>query len=191
MKFDVIIYLTKIIPKPDDISIQRDQSYKISESTPLKTITIDIDPKDFLHLTEKDTKKEFINTIESECNEYVINNYQIGADYGQICNKFKEEFLPEYNKLILKEKAHTVYLLCYSEQSDRDWYGDFNYLSNPLGKYVSCTKQCDTDTLKGSGHGYGVAGYIVKTSRDFIEFMGWEDDLKYEITREEYLKLKK
>jgi len=183
MKFDITIYLTNII--------QSETIGKISKSKPLETISINIDPKDFLNLTEEDAKKEFINIIENKCNEYVLNNYKIGSDYTQLYNKFKEEFLTEYNKLVLEEKAHTVYLLCYSEQGDRDWYGDFNYLPNPLSKYVACKKQCETDTLSGSGHGFGTAGYIVKTSKNFIELMGWEDDLKYEITREEYLKLKK
>ena len=187
MKFDITIYLTNIIVKPDNIPSTHG---KISKSKPLETITINIDPKDFLKLTEEDAKKEFINVIKNKCDEYVLDNYKIGSDYTQLCNKFKEEFLPEYNKLVLKEKAHTVYLLCHSEEGDRDWYGDFNYYANPLDKYVSCTKQCETDELNGSGHGYGVAGYIVKTSKDFIEFMGWEDDLKYEITREEYIRLK-
>lgn len=184
MKFDITIYLTNIIQ--NEIT----SFGKISKSKPLETININIDPKDFLNLTEEDAKKEFINIIKNKCDEYVLDNYKIRSDYAQLCDKFKEEFLPEYNKLVLKEKAHTVYLLCYSEESDSDWYGDFNYYANPLGKYVSCTKQCETYELTGSGHGYGVAGYIVKTSKDFIEFMGWEDDLKYEITREEYIRLK-
>ena len=191
MKINVVIYFKTLFGNQDKDHMICSHGYKTEECKRLETITIDIDPKDFLELTEEDTKKEFINIIENKCNEYIKDKYKIGSDYTQLCNKFKDEFLPEYNKLVLEEKAHTVYLLCYSEQGDRDWYGDFNYLPNPLSKYVACKKQCETDTLSGSGHGFGTAGYIVKTSKDFIELMGWEDDLKYEITREEYIKYKK
>jgi len=191
MKINTVIYFKTLFGNSDKDHMICSHGYKTEECKRLETITIDIDPKDFLELTEEDAKKEFINIIENKCNEYIKDKYKIGSDYTQLCNKFKDEFLPEYNKLVLEEKAHTVYLLCYSEQGDRDWYGDFNYLPNPLSKYVACKKQCETDTLSGSGHGFGTAGYIVKTSKDFIQLMGWEDDLKYEITREEYIKYKK
>lgn len=191
MKINAIIYFKTLFKNPDKEHMICRHGYKTMECKNLEVITIDIDPKNFLQLTEDDTKKEFIRVIENKCNEYIKNKYEIGTDYNQLYKQFKEVFLPEYNKLVLEEKAHTIYLLCYSEHGERDWYGDFNYLSNPLSKYVVCTKQCETNTLSGSGHGYGVAGYIVKTSKDFIELMGWEDDLKYEITREEYIKHKK
>lgn len=191
MKINAIIYFKTLFGNHDEEHMICNHGYKTMEAKNIEAINIDIDPKDFLQLTEDDTKKEFIRVIKDKCNEYIKNKYEIGADYNQLCKQFEEVFLPEYNKLVLEEKAHTIYLLCYSEQGERDWYGDFNYLSNPLSKYVACTKQCETNTLSGSGHGYGVAGYIVKTSRDFIELMGWEDDLKYEITREEYIKHKK
>ena len=79
-----------------------------------------------------------------------------------------------------------VYLMCRSQENDADWYGDFNYCKNPLEKYISCKKQCETETLRGSVHGFGIAGIKVKTNREFIEMMGWEDDFKYEVTKEKY-----
>jgi hypothetical protein len=79
-----------------------------------------------------------------------------------------------------------VYLVCRSQEGNADWYGDFNYYDNPLEKYISCKKQCETEILRGSGHGFGVPGVKVKTTKEFIEMMGWEEDLKYQITEEQY-----
>ena len=45
--------------------------------------------------------------------------------------------------------------------------------------------------MSGSGHGYGTAGIVVKTTEDFLNMMGWEDDLKYKTTREEFIRYKK
>ena len=192
MKLEFIIYFSKLYKKPSDDILKFTHGYCESHNSPIEgdKFVIDIDPNNFLNLTNEDTKKEFIRIIEEKSQEYIKEKYVVRVDYGHICQAYNEKFYPEYNKLVLNEKSHTVYLLNYSERGDSDWYGDFNYLPNPLSKYVACTKQCETYHLRGSGHGYGTAGYIVKTSKDFIELMGWEEDLKYEISREDYIKTK-
>lgn len=42
---------------------------------------------------------------------------------------------------------------------------------------------CHVEYDRGSSHGYGIAGITVTTSKDFLEMMGWEDDLKYQIKK--------
>jgi hypothetical protein len=75
-----------------------------------------------------------------------------------------------------------IVLYARSKEGDADWYGDFNYLENPLEKYHE-SKMCHVEYDRGSSHGYGIAGITVTTSKDFLEMMGWEDDLKYQIKK--------
>ena len=43
----------------------------------------------------------------------------------------------------------------------------------------------ETKKLDGSPHGYGCAGYAVKTTMKFLKLMGWEDDYeKYKTTEQ-------
>ena len=83
-----------------------------------------------------------------------------------------------------------VYLVRRSQEGSTDWYGDFNYYDNPFQKYLSCKKQCEAEILEGSGHGFGIPGIKVKTTKEFLEMMGWEDDLKYEVTKERYYNIR-
>ena len=73
-----------------------------------------------------------------------------------------------------------VKLHAYSEEGDRDWYGDFNYGDNPLDHYHN-SKVCTVKRYGGSSHGFGTAEIEVETTMGFIKMMGWEDDLKYRV----------
>jgi len=88
-----------------------------------------------------------------------------------ISNMAAGQFNHTDNKIILYAK---------SKEGDADWYGDFNYFENPLEKYHN-SKMCRVEYDYGSSHGYGIADITVTTTKEFLEMMGWEDDLKYQI----------
>ena len=78
-----------------------------------------------------------------------------------------------------------IYMIAKSEKGDMDWYGDFNYGYCPLSKYASNSIMASTKYLPGSSHGYGCAGYVVKTTMRYLKQMGWESDYeKYKTTKE-------
>lgn len=83
------------------------------------------------------------------------------------------------------EENRKVKLYYRSETSDPDYYGDFNYLPNPLSHY-SPSKMCKVTYDRGNSHGFGTAGITVETTLNFIKMMGWEDDLKYETGKDKY-----
>ena len=73
-----------------------------------------------------------------------------------------------------------VVLYAKSLEGGADWYGDFDYFDNPLERYHE-SKMCHVECEYGSGRGCGVAAMTVTTTTKFLEMMGWEDDLKYQI----------
>lgn len=73
-----------------------------------------------------------------------------------------------------------IILYAKSKEGDADWYGDFNYHSNPLDRYHE-SKMCHVEYEWGRGRGCGVASMTVTTTMKFIEMMGWEEDLKYKV----------
>lgn len=75
-----------------------------------------------------------------------------------------------------------IVLHAKSKKSDADWYGDFNYFGNPLDRYHE-SKMCHVEYEYGSGRGCGAASMTVTTTMKFLEMMGWEDDLKYQIKK--------
>ena len=88
--------------------------------------------------------------------------------------------VPEETKEDPDYQDRDVILEAYSEKGDSDWYGDFNYGYNPLGRY-SNSKHCKVTRYNGSIHGFGTARIRVETKLSFLQLMGWEDDLKYEV----------
>lgn len=83
------------------------------------------------------------------------------------------------------EDDKPIYMIAEAEKGDRDYYGDFNYGFCPLRKYASGSKMTETKKLDGNPHGYGCAGYAVKTTMKFLKLMGWEEDYeKYKTTEQ-------
>jgi len=83
------------------------------------------------------------------------------------------------------EEDRKVILEAYSEPGERDWYGDYNYLPNPLAHY-SNSNMCKVTSEGGrSAHGFGTGFKRVETTLNFIKMMGWEKDLVYEVSSNE------
>lgn len=148
---------------------------------------VDIDPNDYIDLSDEELKNKFQQTLGLDIKDKLTKIQLLiepvdDKDLELFCKKIEE---------LNKSNQNYIYLSCESETGDRDWYGDYNYLPNPLSKYTSCKKQCECYYMSGSGHGYGTAGIVVKTTEDFLNMMGWEDDLKYKTTREEFIRYKK
>lgn len=152
------------------------------------TLNIDLDPNDFIDLSEEDVNKKFQAKLKKDIADKLDNTNLIisiveNDDFSNFCETITEINDENNNKYI--------YLLCQSERGDADWYGDYNYLPNPLSKYTSCKKQCECYYMPGSGHGCGTAGIVVKTTKEFLEMMGWEEDMKYKVNRKVFLSYKK
>lgn len=89
------------------------------------------------------------------------------------------------SNMAAEQSNHTdnkIILYAKSKEGDADWYGDFNYFDNPLNRYHE-SKMCHVEYEYGSGRGCGVAAMTVTTTTKFLEMMGWEDDLKYQIKK--------
>ena len=89
------------------------------------------------------------------------------------------------SNMVAEQSNHTdnkIILYAKSKEGDADWYGDFNYFDNPLNRYHE-SKMCHVEYEYGSGRGCGVASMMVTTTTKFLEMMGWEDDLKYQIKK--------
>lgn len=150
-------------------------------------ISIDLEPNDFIDLSEEDIKNKIQSILIKDVKSKLYNlDLEICIENDKDLDLFCQ-IIKEKNE----ENDKYIYLACESERGDSDWYGDFNYLSNPLSKYWACKKQCECYGMSGSSHGYGTAGIVVKTTEDFLNMMGWEEDMKYETTREEFLRYKK
>lgn len=153
----------------------------------LGNTSIDLDPNNFLDLDESNLENKIYSLLKEDATKKI---HQLRFQVVPIQdNNFKS-----FNSIIknTNEENNDKYIYLYQEsyKGDRDWYGDFNYGPNTLSKYSSCKKQCECYELEGSGHGYGCAGWVVKTTKEFIEMMGWEDDLKYKCTRDNFLRIK-
>lgn len=149
---------------------------------------IDLDPNDFIDLSDEELKSKFQNLLGTNIKEKLKNIKLIIAPND---DKNLELFCKKIDEINKLNNQEYIYLSCESGTGDRDWYGDFNYLPNPLSKYTSCKKQCECYYMNGSGHGFGTAGIVVKTTEDFLKMMGWEDDLKYKCSREDFVAYKK
>jgi len=75
------------------------------------------------------------------------------------------------NKIILEAR---------SKEGDADWYGDFNYLDNPLDHWAN-SNFAKVTRYGGSSHGFGTARIRVETTEEFVKLMGWDEDLKYKV----------
>lgn len=73
-----------------------------------------------------------------------------------------------------------IILEAWSERGDADWYGDFNYHSNPLAHW-SDSNFAKVICYGGSSHGFGTARIRVETTEEFVKLMGWDNDLKYKV----------
>lgn len=83
------------------------------------------------------------------------------------------------------EDDKPIYMIAKSEEGYRDCYGDFDYGYCPLSKYVSNSNMVLSKTLPKKSHGYGCAGYVVKTTMKYLKQMGWEADYeKYKTTED-------
>jgi hypothetical protein len=149
---------------------------------------INLEPQDFIDLSDEEIKTKFQTTIGLDIKSKLENSQLIieAIDDDNLAN-----FCKQIEAIVEENNKDYIYLSYKSEKGDADWYGDYNYLANPLSKYISCKKQCECYYMDGSSHGYGTAGIVVKTTEDFLNMMGWEDDLKYKTTREEFIRYKK
>jgi len=73
-----------------------------------------------------------------------------------------------------------IKLSAKSKSGPADWYGDFDYLHNPLEHWSNCNF-AKVEYDYGSSHGYGIRSITVETSEEFVKLMGWDDDLKYKV----------
>ena len=86
--------------------------------------------------------------------------------------KISYDKLDEIRKL-RTEPAHKIYT------------NDFDYGYCPLTKYATNSNMESSKTLPKKSHGYGSAGYVVKTTMKYLKQMGWESDYeKYKTTEE-------
>ena len=79
-----------------------------------------------------------------------------------------------------------IYMIAEAEEGSKDCYDrDFEYGYCPLSKYATDSKMTSSKPLPKSSHGYGCAGYVVKTTLKYLKLMGWEADYeKYKTTEE-------
>ena len=78
-----------------------------------------------------------------------------------------------------------IYMIAKSEEGSRDYYGDFDYGYCPLTKYATDYDMVSSKPLPKKSHGYGCAGYVVKTTMKYLKQKGWESDYeKYKTTEE-------
>ena len=78
-----------------------------------------------------------------------------------------------------------IYMIAESEEGSRDCYGDFEYGYCPLSKYATDSNMTSSKPLPKKTHGYGCAGYVVKTTMKYLKQMGWESDYeKYKTTED-------
>lgn len=76
-------------------------------------------------------------------------------------------------------------MICEAASGERDWYGDFNYLSTELDRFKQDSSLWTSKLLHGPG--YGCAGVAVKTTKEALELLGWQDLYdKYKTTKEYY-----
>lgn len=78
-----------------------------------------------------------------------------------------------------------IYMIAHSEKGPRDWYDDYNYGWCPLSRYACNSVMSQSKELPGSSHGYGCAGYVVKTTMKYLKMQGWESDYEKYKTSEE------
>lgn len=125
-----------------------------------------------------------INKLKEELVSMIRNN-----DLNIVCVDRDGNYNITEDQLFLIDEEdldnRKVTLYKESEAGDSDWYGDYNYLPNPLAHYHDC-KMCKVTYDRGSSHGYGTAGITVETTMKFIKMMGWENDLKYEVGKDKY-----
>ena len=130
----------------------------------------------------KDIDAEILD-YQDNCDHDFVYEKEEGNDTVYVCTKCGERRRKnsvEKAREILEQQDEQVVLYCKSEKGDRDWYGDFSYMDNPLEHYQK-SKMCDVEYDEASGHGWGIAGITVKTTMSFIKMMGWEKDLKYRV----------
>ena len=78
-----------------------------------------------------------------------------------------------------------IYMIAESEEGSRDCYGDFDYGYCPLTKYATDYDMVSSKPLPKKSHGYGCAGYVVKTTMKYLKQKGWESDYeKYKTTED-------
>ena len=78
-----------------------------------------------------------------------------------------------------------IYMIAKSEEGSRDCYGDFDYGYCPLTKYATDYDMVSSKPLPKKTHGYGCAGYVVKTTMKYLKQKGWESDYeKYKTTED-------
>ena len=127
-----------------------------------------------------DMKCKMKEALVKEIRENDLNIVCVDRDGGYNVTEDQLFLIDEEDK-----DNRKITLYCESDRGDSDYYGDYNYLPNPLAHY-SDSKLCKVTYDRGSSHGYGIAGITVETTVKFIKMMGWEADLKYEVGKNKY-----
>lgn len=162
----------------------------ICTAKPIDDIKVSINLDYLSNLPEDKIKSELYRLIDEKTTDYIHKKYWVGITTNEIIKKYDEEIKDKLNNIILNEKKNTIYLYAHSECLNYDEEG-YYYDINPLEKYIHCKKYSDVYYKLQGEHDTGYESLIVKVSKNFIDFMDWKKDIEnYEISREEFIKLK-
>lgn len=77
-------------------------------------------------------------------------------------------------------KTTPITLEAVSNKSETDWYGNCKYYENPLKKYIDCKNFAECIVYESKNENcIGIEKIVVNTTKEFIDIMSWNDDLKY------------